>query len=57
MIKLLLVAFAAVVLVLLALDAAIHADQFRWQCAALGAYVAASLPIPDVAVPTRKKVE
>jgi hypothetical protein len=55
MVKLALVVFAVVVLFLLALDIVIHTDQFRWLAGALCAYVAASLPIPDVAVPTRKQ--
>lgn len=55
MIKLLLVLFAVIVGVLLAADVAIHSDQLRWFFAAFAAYAAASLPIPDVGIPTRNK--
>ncbi len=54
MIRLVLVLFAAVVLVLLAAGWLIHGDFFQWQCGALAAYVIAQLPFNDVAVPTRK---
>lgn len=57
MIKLALVAFSAVVLVLLAADWIIHENLFRWQCAALAAFVIVHLPFSDVAVPVRKKSE
>lgn len=53
MVKLALVAFAVVVLLLIAADLFIHTDQFRWAAGAVAAYMAASLPIPDV--PTRSK--
>lgn len=58
MIRFLLIAFAAVVLVLLAAGWFIHGDFFRWQCGALAAFVVTFLPFTDVAVPAvRRKSE
>lgn len=47
MVKLLLLLFSVVVLVLLAGNWAIHADQVRWSYAALAAFVITFLPFTD----------
>lgn len=55
MVKLALVVFAVIVFVCLAFQVAIHSQEFRWAAGAVAAYMAASLPIPDVGVPSRNK--
>lgn len=56
MVKLALVVFAVVVFALIAFNV-IDTYTVRWAAGAIAAYMAASLPIPDVAVPVRKKVD
>jgi len=53
MVKLALVVFAVAVFVLLAFNVVIDADKVRWAEGAVAAYMAASLPIPDISIPKR----